>query len=94
MRGKSVEVAVNKFKEKPRTSLHFPKDGGVTPEGLSDVGVDERVTVVLKGKLVGITTSDWDGSRHIELQMSSCALHGKQVKVTLDDALQQSERKR
>jgi hypothetical protein len=88
-----VNNKIKENKEKPRASLHFPK-AGIQPNGLADVGVDEQVTVVLKGKMTGIQTSEWDEGRHIELVLTGCELHGKQVKVTLDDALQQSERKR
>ncbi|MFZ5773069.1 MAG: hypothetical protein ACOY4W_16740 [Thermodesulfobacteriota bacterium] len=85
---------MTKIKEKARAGLHFPKDGGVLIKGLDKAVLDQEITVLLKGKLTGVNTSDWDGGKHVELVLTSCELHGKQVKVTLDEALQQAERKR
>jgi len=43
-----------KIKEPPVMSLNFPKDGKVQPSGFAGLGVDEDITIVIKGKVVRI----------------------------------------
>lgn len=96
MMTKEIGVKTMKIqKEKPSARLNFPKDT-VEPNGLSDIKLDEQITIVLKGVLSGVSTLEWDGSKRINLIIASCSLHGKEVKVSLslDEALQQSERKK
>lgn len=84
-----------KIKEPPVMSLNFPKDGKVQPSGFSGLGVDEDITIVIKGKVVRIeeNADQWDPGKNLRVKISKCDIHGPEKKVTLDDAIVKSKTK-
>ena len=84
-----------KIKETPVMRLNFPKDGKVQPSGFAGLGVDEDITIVIKGKVVTISENadQWDPGKNLRVKISKCDIHGPEKKVTLDDAIVKSKTK-
>lgn len=83
-------------KEKPRVRLEFPKDGKVQPKGFDGVGVNDQVTVVLKGtiKEVSENAESWNPGKQMLLHVTACEIKGQaQGPVSLDAAIKAGQAK-
>lgn len=62
----------------PEMSLHFPQKAEVQPEGFDGLGLDDRVTVTISGKLTRISSEmgvDW-GGKGFSVAIESCVIEG------------------
>ena len=82
-------------KEKPRIDLNFPKDGQVQPEGFSGLGVDEDVTVIVRGKVTRLEDSadEWTPGKHVTVRIASCEFQTTEKGVGIDEAVKAGMRR-
>ena len=82
-------------KEKPSIDLRFPKGSKVQPKGFDGLGVDQKVTVIIKGtvKRVEDSASEWDPGKSCRVHIDACQILGKEKKVSITDAIEASKRK-
>jgi predicted signal transduction protein with EAL and GGDEF domain len=82
-------------REEPKLNLSFPSKGEVQPKGFEEVNVNDDVVVVVKGKVLSISENaeKWDPGKRFSLKISSCAIHGPEIKTTLDAAVKEAKKK-
>ena len=85
-------MTAKEIKDPPSISMRFPKGGKVQPGGFKELGVDEEVTVILKGKVKRLEhdSEEWNPGKHVTIQPTSCEFQKPAREVTLDDALKAS----
>jgi hypothetical protein len=80
--------------EKSTVNFNFPKDNKVQPVGLEGCGMDDYVTVILKGKLTSWNKSTWDESKSFGLELKSCEVLGEAKETSLDAAIKKADKDR
>lgn len=89
------EGTMPRKKDPPTLNLHFPEKGSVQPKGFTDVSVEDKVTVVVKGTLTRIehNADNWDPGKRIGVKISSCEIQGPgEKKMSLDKALKEAKK--
>jgi len=81
--------------EKTKVSFHFSAKGKVKPKGFNDIGINDDVTVIVKGKIDSMSDKpdSWDKGKRFEMDIKSCEIVPKATKVTLENALKDAEKK-
>jgi hypothetical protein len=83
-----------KMKEKARANVYAPK-GTIDIKGLKDVSVNDKVTIIIKGRLSELRDSanEWSPGKDISLEPTSCEIKGPVKKVSISEAIKGSQRK-
>lgn len=69
---KSKSIAISS--EEPTTaSFHFREKGKVQPKGYAGLGIDQEITVTIKGKVKQIGSS-WDNGATFTVEIASCEI--------------------
>jgi hypothetical protein len=78
----------DKKDEKSTVSFNFPEKAKVQPENFSGLSIDEEATITVKGKLRNLSISEWDKSKSIGLDLTSCTIEiPKETPMSLEAGL-------
>ncbi len=92
MGSKASPVAVSA--EPTTASFHFREKGKVQPKGYEGLGIDQDVTVILKGKVTRLGTSSWEGGKGFEIEIAACEITAPAGESSLDGALAAADKSR
>jgi len=67
------KIASPVIDEPTTASFHFREKGKVQPKGYSGLGIDQEVTVTIKGKVKQIGSS-WDNGATFTVEIESCEI--------------------
>ena len=88
--------AVPMYKEKPSANIRVPDGSKVKISGFSDVGANDNVTVIIKGRLSGIsdkTDPEWDKGKSLSIDLKSCQITGPAKNMSMDKAIKSARTK-
>ncbi len=77
-----------------RVNFRFSKDSKVQPVGLDGCGINDSVTIILKGNLTSFDKSEWDGSKSFGIEMKSCEVMPDAKEMSLDEAIKKANKDR
>ena len=91
----SPAVAIDMPKQKARMDVYVPKECKAEISGFKDVGVDDDITIIVKGRVSELRdrADDWDSGKHICMEPSSVKIYGPDKKVTMEDAIEKAKKK-
>lgn len=95
-KGETVVASPKKKEdEKSTMNLYFPEKAKVQPENFPGLSIDEEATITIKGKLRSLSISDYDKSKSIGLDLTSCTIEiPKEKPVSLETAVEEALAKR
>jgi hypothetical protein len=86
---------VSTYKEPTTASLSFAEKSKVQPVGFEGLGIDQDVTVTLKGKVTRLASHEWDKSKSVTVELTECAFTVPVEKpVTMDSAISDAAKTR
>ena len=78
------------MKEKSSANLYIAK-GDKSPAGLKDAGLEEDVVLVVKGKIISLSSNEWNGGKSLNMSVTQCKIIAGPI--TLDKAIEKSKLK-
>jgi hypothetical protein len=94
MKGETAMVDKG-HREKPSGNFFIPKDAKLSVAGFRDVGVGNKVSVTIEGKVTQMSenSSPWDSGKRFSVEISSCSIEARQEGTSLDEALEAAKMK-
>lgn len=91
----ATKAASIKAVEEPTTaSLYFRDKGKVQPDGYDGLGINDEVTVILKGSVRSLGVSSWEKGKRIEVELASCEIVKPATPAGIEGAIQAAEKSR
>jgi hypothetical protein len=78
----------------PDASFFFREKSKVQPKGYDGLGIDEEVTVVLKGRVLSLGVNRWEKGKRFEIEIGSCDIVKKpqpKAEISLADAVKEAD---
>jgi len=71
---------------KATAHMNFPKGAAFKLDGFDGASIDEKVIITLEGKVVSLSNiqNEWENSKSIDMELTSCRIIPAQKGVNLD----------